>query len=135
MSRLITFFLKRSFFRLLVALVLLQLLAYCNGDSCTGQYDKSTCKRVREKSNELNRKASNYARQKEKLILDYHTFIHGNKQSYGHASSNKETIINPKEAWATEMIVSWLTDGNVIDVLIQPYYHPYARDTKHWKKV
>ncbi len=201
------------------------------------KFGVTTGKIVREKSNELNRRATNYAHQKDKLILDYHTFIFGFKQSEGKASDSidvyldrtrgmsfmisalnqdntwsdllnsslrgpkanwfevhglgtlpvntpafnnlidvelkyyeiygspldsafirivrnktrqsifitdgelarideaftgikRETIINPKEAWAKEMIASWLMDGGVIDVLIRPYFRPYpANDT------
>jgi hypothetical protein len=223
----------------LLAIALPFIISSCR-DGCNEKYDKSTCKRVREKSSELNRKATNYARQKDKLILDYHIFIHGYNQSHGHASDSidvyldrtigmdvmikafgqdntwtslinsligrkanwnevygsknpedfvksltrpprfdelineeyykeygspldsafsmivrnknrqsifitdgelardghsflradgKTTIINQKEAWAKEMIKSWLMDGSVIDVLLRPYYRPYAQDT------
>jgi hypothetical protein len=223
----------------LLAIALPFIISSCR-DGCNEKYDKSTCKRVREKSSELNRKATNYARQKDKLILDYHIFIHGYNQSHGHASDSidvyldrtigmdvmikafgqdntwtslinsligrkanwnevygsknpedfvksltrpprfdelineeyykeygspldsafsmivrnknrqsifitdgelardghsflradgKTTIINQKEAWAKEMIDSWLMDGSVIDVLLRPYYRPYAQDT------
>lgn len=44
-------------------------------------------------------------------------------------ADGRRTIINPKEAWAKDMIAAWLKEGNVIDILIRPYYRPTAQDT------